>query len=535
MRMPLVRSLATFSLVALAAFAHPAAAEAPRHGGTLTVALQPEPVVLTSAVNPAQATSIVAANVFDGLLEYDTDLKPRPSLATAWALSPDGTVLTLRLREGVTWHDGTPFTSADVKWTAENVWTKLHPRLKAVFGPLVSAETPDAHTIVFRFSQPSPVVLSALSSFGAPLLPKHLYEGTDILNNPYNNKPVGTGAFVFKEWKKGEYLVLERNPSYWDKDKTGTKPYLDKIIFRIILDASARAAALEKGEAQYAVFNPVPLRDVERLEKQGALKFETGGYSWLAPWLFADLNLDNPYLKDVRVRRAIAHAIDKANFAKVVWYGFAKPAVSPVSSKITTFHDADVPKYAFDLARANALLDEAGFKRGPDGTRFALNLDYLPYGDDFKRSGEYIRQALKRVGIEVNVRGEDTAAFLRRIYTQRDFDISLVWLAGFADPQLGVPRVYVSDTAGKGIPWTNASGYNNPDIDALVKRIQSEGNAAERVKLFKAFQQTVLTDVPSIPLLELENVTVHAARLEDVVTSADQVYGSLKNVWFDAK
>jgi peptide/nickel transport system substrate-binding protein len=505
------------------------AVDGPKRGGTLTAIVQPEPVTLTPAFNTATPTQIVAGNIFDGLVYYDPALKPQPSLATEWKVAEDGLTISFNLRKGVKWHDGKPFSSADVKWSLENVWKTIHPRNKAIFENVATVDTPDDNTIILHLSKPSLLILSVLNAVGAPILPKHLYEGTDILNNAYNNKPVGTGAFVFKEWKKGEYILLDRNPDYWEP----AKPYLDKVIFRIIPDAAARAAAIEKGEVQYATFNPVSFREVERLAKLPSLKVDTRGYDWLSPVLYLDFNVENLYLKDVRVRQAIAFALDKEALGKVVWYGYGKPAVSPVPTALTAFHDASVPKYPFDLKKAEALLDEAGFKRGPDGVRFTLNHDFLPYGDDYKRTGEYLKQALKRVGIEINIRAQDTAAFIKRVYADRDFDISSSYNGAFPDPQIGVVREYWSGWLGSKTPWTNGSGYRNAEVDGLIQAAAVEGNSKKRTEDFNRFQQIVQRDLPTLPLLELRFFTLHSSALKDVVLQADQSYGSLKNAWFD--
>lgn len=522
-------SLALAAALGLPASAAETLAETPKRGGTLTAILQPEPVTLTPANNTAQPTQFVAANIFDGLVTYDFDLKPQPSLATAWEVAPDGLTFTFHLRKGVKWHDGAPFTAADVKWSLENVWKTIHPRNKALFENVTSVDTPDDQTVILHLSKPSLPILAVINGVGAPILPKHLYDGTDILNNPVNNKPVGTGAFVFKEWKKGEYILLERNADYWDEGK----PYLDRILFRVIPDAAARAAALEKGEAQYATFNPVPFRDVERLAALPNLKVDTRGYEWLSPLLYLDFNVDNPYFKDVRVRHAVAHALDREAIAKVVWFGFGKPAISPVPSTLRTFHDANVPRYPFDPKKAEELLDAAGFKRGADGVRFSITHDFLPYGDDYKRTGEYIKQALKRVGIEVNIRSQDTAAFIKRVYADRDFDLSSSYNGAFPDPQIGVVRAFWSGWLGTKTPWTNGSGYRNPQVDALIQSAAIEGDQNKRVEIFKRFQETVVGDLPTLPLLELRFFTIHAANLKGIVIQGDQTYGSVKNAWFD--
>lgn len=520
---------AVLSSVGLAAAQGAADAASPKAGGTLTAIIQPEPVILTAALNTAAPTGVVTGNIFEGLVDYDADLKPVPALAESWETSADGLTFTLKLRDGVKWHDGKPFTSADVKWTLEEVWKKIHPRNQAIFAKVTSVDTPDDRTVVLHLSQPSVAILSSLNSNGAQVLPKHLYEGTDILNNPNNNKPVGTGPFVFKEWSRGNYIVLERNSDYWQKGK----PYLDRVVFRVIPDAAARSAALEKGEVQYGVLSPVPLKDAERLAKLPGVRVSTDGYEWLSPWLFADFNVDRPQLKDPRVRQALAQAIDRNAIAKVVWFGFAKPADSPVPSSLAAFHDNGGVVYPFDPKKAEALLDEAGYKKGPDGTRFALDIDYIPYGDDYKRTAEYLKQALKRIGVEANVRSQDTAAFTRRVYGDRDFDISITWFAAFSDPQVGVNRAYWSGSVGKNIPWTNGSGYKNEKVDAIISATQGEPDPQKRIQLFKDLQKTVLTDLPTLPLVELKFFTVEASNLKHPKARGDQVYGSFRDYWFD--
>jgi len=527
---PLARSGAVAAIALGVSLWGPAAFAAdPQRGGTLSAIIQPEPVILTAALNTAAPTGVVSGNIFEGLVDYDANLNPVPALAESWETSADGLTLTLKLRKNVKWHDGTPFTAADVKWTLEEVWKKIHPRNQAIFAKVEKVETPDDHTVVLRLSQPSVAILSSLNSNGAQVLPKHLYEGTDILNNPNNNKPVGTGPFVFKEWVRGSHIVLERNPDYWREGK----PYLDKVIFKVIPDAAARSAALEKGEVQYGVLSPVPLKDAERLGKLPNIRISTQGYEWLSPWLFADFNVDRPQLKDPRVRRAIAHAVNRKQVADVVWFGFAKPATSPVPSTLTAFHDASGIAYDYDVKKAEALLDEAGFKRGADGTRFSLDIDYIPYGDDFKRTAEFLKQALKRVGIEANVRSQDTAAYTRRVYGDRDFDISITWFAAFSDPQVGVNRAYWSASVGKNIPWTNGSGYRNPQVDEIISKTQGEPDPKARVALFKELQKIVLTDLPTLPLVELKFFTVEAANLQHPAPRADQVYGAFTDYWFD--
>lgn len=499
---------------------------APR-GRTLVANIVPEPQGLVGGIAISAPAVAISNNIFDALFEYDADFKPQPALATSWEERDEGRTLVLNLRKGVTWHDGKPFTSADVQYSILELMKKVHPRGGAFFAQLDAVDTPDPHTAVLRFTSRAPVVWSVLN-YETQILPRHLYEGTNILANPYNLKPVGTGPFVFKEWVRGDYVLVERNPNYWDKDR----PKVDRIRFRFIPDSGARAAALETGEVHYTPLSPVPLADVPRLKEKPGLVVETRGSEANAPVFFLDFNLRRPQFQDVRVRRAIAHAIDKKALAETVWFGLATPATGPIPSYQKQFYTADVPQYGFDLARAEQLLDEAGHKKGSDGIRFRISHDPMPYGDEYTRSGEFIRQALKQVGIEVTLRNHDLPTFLRKVFTERDFDTLNSFYAAFPDPQIGVHRRFSSEAIKTGTPWSNASGYSKPETDALIGAIQSEGDTARRTALIHQLQQVAQTDLPSITLLELRPLRVFSARLKGVNVNPDGGGASLKEVYF---
>ncbi|CAH1660880.1 Peptide/nickel transport system substrate-binding protein [Hyphomicrobiales bacterium] len=513
--------------VGAALAATPLLAETQARGGTLVTVIQPEPTSLNSVVNNNYANGSVSANVYDGLLRYDESMGPQPGLAERWDVPADGKSITFHLRKGVKWHDGEEFTSEDVKFSALELWKKLHARGRITFASLDDVETPDAHTAIFRLKAPAPVILSALNAAESQVLPKHLYENTDILKNPHNNAPVGTGPFRFKEWKKGQYVLLERNPDYWEAGK----PYLDRVIFRVIPDAASRAAALETGEVQYAPFTAVPLADVKRLEASAELAVETRGYAFQSHVFLLDLNLSNPVLADVRVRRAIAHAINRQGLIDTVWYGFGKPAISPVPSHLTLFHNPEVPSYDYDPAAAEKLLDEAGYPRKDNGVRFSLTHDYLPFGETYKYAGDYIRDNLKRVGIDFVLRGQDYPAWTKRVYSDWDFDTDSNTIAVMMDPEMGLPRLVISTNHVRGVPASNNSGYNNPEADRVIRAFQVEPDPVKRKALFDELQALVMRDLPILPLSEMRHVTLYNRKVHGLGTGPDAALAALSNVW----
>ncbi len=526
----MLRSLV--AALAMAVLAGPAlAAEAgpdgkvPVRGGTLVVALEPEPSRLYLS---SQTAVIVQSQIYDNLVTLSPDYQPVPRLAESWEVSPDGKSITFHLRKGVKWHDGTPFTSADVAFSILQLNKKYHSRGLSNFGTVEAIETPDPHTAVFRLSAPSLALWSAFGSDNATIVPKHLWEGKDPFTNEWINKPVGTGPFIFKEWVRGDHITLERNPDYWDQGK----PYLDRVLFRVVPDAGARAAGLETGQIHYVPVTPVPLSDVDRLRKLPNIDIVTDGFGTFAPMYFFDFNLENPVFKDIRVRQAFAHAIDKTALAAIAWYGFAKPATTPVPSVQKQFHAGDAQQYPFDPKKAERLLDEAGLKRGPDGVR--LRITHLPvaYGEDFRRSAEFIRQQLKRVGVELEIVNLDLAGWLRTVFAERKFDTMTAYYAANADPQIGVHRRFWSKTFNRA-SWTNGSSYQNPEADRLIEASHVEGDPEKRAELIRQVQRIAQRDLPSITLLEVSLFGVKLKTLHGLDPNPDGLYGSYRAAWLE--
>ena len=498
----------------------------PHRGGTLSFLVEPEPPALSTLAHTAGPSTKVSAKVQEGLLTYDHDLTPKPQLATAWSISPDGLRYTFTLRDGVNWHDGVPFTSADVA-ASIRLLQQYHPRGRGTFANVVDIETPDRLTAVIVLSRPAPYLISAFAGSESPIVPKHVYEGSDPAANPRVNAPIGTGPFVFKEWVRGSHVIYERNPDYWDKPK----PYLDRLVVRFIPDAAARTAAFESGTVDLGGESPVPLSEVERLKTDERIGIETAGYTYSPSVQRIEFNLDNPYLRDLRVRQAFAAAIDRKVILNTVWYGFGVVSPTPISPSLARFYDPSVPAIPFDPKRAEALLDEAGFKRGPDGVRFRLVHDFLPYGDGYRRTADYLRQALGRVGIAVTIRSQDFATYIKRVYTDRNFDFTNNSMGNTFDPTVGVQRLYWSKNFKRGVPFSNGSGYRNPEVDALLEAATVETDPAKRVEEFSRFQQIIARDLPDLTLLTLENLTIYNRRVHDHTVGADGLNGNLADAW----
>ena len=519
-------------LVAIVLMMSSFAAKAQEAGGTLAFLVQPEPPTLASYVSTSGPIGLVMPKVYEGLFDYDNDGKMVPMLAESYEMSADGKTVTFKLRKNVRWHDGKPFTSADVKFTILEVLKKVHPRGPNSFREVSRIDTPDNHTAIFHLDNPAPYMMRSFSAYESPMVPMHLLEGQDVKSASLANNPVGTGPFKFVEWKKGQYIRLDKNEDYWQEGL----PYLDRIVGRFIPDASTRTAAMENGEVMYAAYNAIPNIDAVRLKERDDIGVTTDGYSMINPMALIEFNtIEGPFV-DPAIRRAISTAIDRRFMIDTIFFGYGKPATSALSSnfKATNLHAA-MPNYpeTGDVAAANAMLDAAGYAKDANGVRMRAVLDIIPYGEDWRRAGEYLKQVMGDIGIEVELRYEDVPTWLKRVYHNYDFEMNINYFYQLPDPVLGVHRHYGTNQIRQGTHFVNSSRYSNPELDALLDSGSKEPDAAKRTATYKEVQEILAQDMPVVNLFELEFLTVYNTQLKGAYGSAMGAYGSFREAWLD--
>lgn len=469
-------------------------APTPARGGRLVLATPTEPTTLASALVSAVGP-VVSAKIFDTLLAPDGPGRLRGQLAQSWQVAADGLSVTLKLRPGVRWHDGEPFTSADVAYTVLEIWKVFPARGRVTFAVVRQVDTPDPLTAILRLDRPAPYLLAALAWSGdAQVLPRHLYAGSDPLRNSRNTAPIGTGPFRFAEWKRGTYVRMLRNPAYW----ADAQPLLDEVVVRFIPDLGAAAAALETGEVHLAT---VAQSDVARLSKQPALVAVSSEFGLDGGIAAFEFNLDRPALRDARVRQALAHAIDRDFIVRNIYNGVGKPALSPMPPQFAAFHTDNLPRHAFDLARAEALLDAAGLRRDAQGTRLVLTNDQAPNAAQHAQIARYLRSNFARIGVRLDLRSQDFGEFVNRVFTRRDFDTAIYHNAAGPDPVIGIQRLYWSMNFKPGVAFSNGAHYANADVDAQLEQAQVEADPKKRRALYEAFQRQVMADLPRIPLV----------------------------------
>jgi peptide/nickel transport system substrate-binding protein len=468
-------------------------------GGTLNAIVNPEPPNLVLGLNQLLPTQLVASKIYQGLLRYDFDLTPRPSLAKSWEISPDGKTYTFHLERNVKWHDGTPFTARDVLFSTDVFLKETHARWRSMHERTESIRAVDDFTIEFKLKEPFSPFIYAFLPAGAPMMPKHIYDGTDYRNNPANATPIGTGPFKFKEWRRGSFIHLVRNDQYWKPNR----PYLDEIYYYVIPDSAQRVAALESGRIDMAQNNDIEAFDVPRIKGLPNIDFRTSGPEAVSPISWLDVNLRIAPFNDKRFRQAMLHAIDRDFLQKNIWFGLGKTAHGPIASTTRYYDEKAVKRYAYDPQKSMALLDEMGLKPDARGVRARVKMLALPYGEVWTRHAEFVKQQFGKVGIDVTIETTDAAGFLQR-NANWDFELCFNFVSQFMHPAVGVARTYISSNIRKGIISTNVMGYSNPRVDQLFSEAAVQTAEAEIQKRYSEIQAIISDELPVIYLTELE-------------------------------
>lgn len=492
LRRSVLLSAALASVATGSALAQSAVSGGAGSAGTLVIGFNSVPRHLNSAVQSGTVTGIPAAQIFASPLRFDKDWNPEPYLAETWSFQDDGKSVLLKIRAGATFHDGKPITSEDVAFSIMAI--KANHPFQSMFEPVERVDTPTPQIAVIRMKQPHPAILLALSPAFCPILPKHVFgDGTDLKAHPKNNLPVGSGPYKVVSFNPRESIVLERHAGYFFPDR----PKFDKLIFRIMSDPSSLALALEKGEVDF-VPQLASLAQNRQLAKNKDIVVSNKGGQAIGPLGWLAFNLTRKPWDDVRVRQAIAHAVDRDFIVSKLHQGTTKLATGPIAPG-SPFHTDKVEPYKTDLKKATALLDAAGFKPDASGKRLAMTLDFLPgTPDNAQTIAEYLKPQLKKIGIEVNVRtSPDFPTWARRISTY-DFDATMDGAFNYGDPVIGVHRTYLSSNIRSGVIWSNTQNYRNAKVDDLLARATVEKDVEKRKKLYAEFQAQVVADVPQV-------------------------------------
>ncbi len=498
------------ALLFLPAIACSSADRSPAPERPFVAAITTDPGQLNTAITTNGGVHTVAGLLYNGLVALDDSVRPLPELATRWEVEDKGALYRFHLRQDVQWHDGIPFTSADVKFTFDELLLKYHSRTRASVGAnLLRVDTPDDSTVEFRFRRPYAPFLQQLDIEEAPIMPKHIFAGTDPLRNPANTAPIGTGPYRFVSYTPGATIRYTRNEKYFKGP-----PAIRDVVMRVVPDAGTQVIALEAEEVDWLFGVPGPERQRIRADKRFRIA-QTPGYSGGSNCVITvAFNLDRPMFRSVRFRKAIAHAIDRQMILDRVLFGEGRVAAAPISSGIAFARAPNLLMPALDTALASRILDSLGWRRsgnGPrtsskvrgvkDGTPLTMGFTAMPGQSVY---GDIMRAQLRAIGVDLQIHVLEPAVFSQTVFTARDFDTVVISYCNGTDPEIGVRRQYVSSNIAP-IPFSNAAAYRNPAMDSLFDRASAELDKGTRGNIYREIQAIAVRDQPYIWLTESMN------------------------------
>ena len=493
--------IASLSLLSLLSCSHP------YEPNTLVMIIESSPTNLDPRVGIDGQSERIDELLFDALLTRDEHFNVQPGLAERWEI-PDPLTYVFHLRRGVTFHNGQPLSARDVKWTFDSLLQgKIRSTKTSTYRYVERIETPDECTVVFHLKEPFATLLWNLSEGAIGIVP---YGSLDEVTR----KPIGTGPFKFVSAETDKEVILERYENYWRQ-----KPRLARVRFVVVPDATTEALELKKGSADLAINSPMPPDTIVTLEHDPSLVVQYSPGTRLAYLAF---NLRDPILRDVRVRQAIACALDRRPMIEYLWRNEVRPAHSVLPQQSWAYDD-DVEQYNYDPSRARQLLDAAGYP-SINGVRFHIGMK-TSTDENTRLMVAVMQQQLREVGIALDIRTYEFATFLADV-TSGAFQLySLRWIGGNEDPDIFDAAFHARNFPPAG---RNRSFYSNPRVDALIDQARRETNQDLRKRLYAEIQEILAKDLPAVNLWYMDNVLVHTRRVRNLTLNPSGNYDFLK-------
>jgi peptide/nickel transport system substrate-binding protein len=483
-----------------------AIAQTPERGGTLTVGFASDIKTLDPVFSIEYTERQVLYLIFDTLVKLDTDFSIKPELAKSWEIQNGGTRVLFHLREGVKFQDGTPFDAAAVKW---NIDRRLDPEVKSpqkggLESVLTSVEVVDPLTVAFNLREPYPGLLGMLGQREGFM---ESPSAAQKLGGDFGSKPVGAGAFVFKEWVRGNHITVERNPDYWDKGK----PYLDRVVFQDIAGSVVGAQRLITGEADFV--SELSPQDVRQIEGRSDIKLDPDP---VGRWISLQWQVDKPPFDNALLRQAIAHAIDRKRLVDILMGGRAQIAEGPTPKGLWWF-DPGLKSYDYDPIKAKDLLRQAGYPNGLDVTLAA------PTVTMFQQLDQVVQEQLKAIGINVTLEPVAVSDWYSQVVQQKINFTPQRW-SQRPDPDGLLYILFHS----KG--YANSTNYRNPELDALLDKARSLTDVAARRPLYWQAQAIITKDLPYVPLFFSLEYAALRSNVQGYVWIPDEI-PRFRDVW----
>ncbi|RJX31274.1 MAG: peptide-binding protein [Desulfarculus sp.] len=495
-------TLLTLALAALPALAAD-------YGGSVVIGTIGDATSMIPMITSDSASHEMSGLVYDGLLKYDKDLNLVGSLAESWTVSPDGLTITFKIRKGVRWQDGKPYTAADALF---NWRFMVDPKTPTAYSgdylKVEDAAAPDDYTFVVHYKEP---FAPGLASWTLSQMPRHLLEGRDVRASELNRRPLGTGPYKFERWDPGARVVLRYNPDYWEG-----RPNLDQVTYRVIPDMATMFLELKAGGLDWMGLTAL---QYSRQTNSQYFKKSFKKYRYVSSaYTYLGYNLKDSRFTDRRVRQALSYAINKKEIIKGVLLGLGQVCTGPIKPG-TYWYNPNVPRFDYNPAKAKALLAEAGWKDSDGdgvldkaGRPFEFTI-LTNQGNSYRaNTGVIIQQRLVQIGIRVKLRTVEWAAFIKEFVNKGRFEAVLLGWSISPDPDQF--DIWHSSKAKPG--QLNFTFYKNPEVDQLLVAARRTFDRAERRALLFKLQEILAEDQPYTFLYVADALPILAARFQGI-------------------
>jgi peptide/nickel transport system substrate-binding protein len=485
-----------------------------KSGGKIVVGMNAEPDSMDQHVASSRYNEFINQNIYDRLIEMSNDMTFHPGLADKWEVSTDGLTWTLMLHQGVTFHDGTPFSADTVKHNFDRIVDPATKSQKAVglLGPYASTEAIDESTAKITLSDAYAPFIHSLASL---YLVMESPAAIEKWGQDYGQHPVGTGPFMFKEWVQKDHLTIIRNPDYnWAPKTFGHQgpAYLEEIRYQFIPESATRNTSLENGETD-VVINVAP-QDFDRFHS------DTKSYGTIVSPVLGQppgiiINTERPPTDDINVRQAIAHGVDQKGLIETVFYDVFERAYGPLT-QYNQFYDKQMEAfYTFDQEKSKSLLDAAGWKTGSKGIREKdgkpLQLVYIAFpGGTSITTAEFIQGQLRDIGIDVQINQLNNPA---NITASQAGEHHLRWLNWLFSDAAELATTFHSKNIGSG--W-NFARWKNDELDSLFDQGKTELDTAKRATTYAQVQKIIMDNTLLVPLYVGSQVIAHQAKVQGI-------------------
>ncbi|MEF2230533.1 MAG: peptide-binding protein [Pseudodesulfovibrio sp.] len=496
----------------------------PEHGGSLVQAELGEPSNLIAILATDSASHEIASQIYVSLIKYDKDIKLVPYAAESFEVLDGGKRIRFKVRRDIRWFDGAPLTARDVEFTYRLV---LDPKTPTAYRENLKAVSAfrliDDYTFEVEYEQP---FAKALVTWAMDILPEHALKGEDLLNTRYSRAPLGAGPYKLAEWTPGSQVVLTANPDFFEG-----KPYIDRVVYRMIPDLSTQFLELKAGNLD--MMGLAPLQYL----------YQTSGPGWdgsfnkfeylSSSYAFLGFNMNHPFFKDKRVRQAIDYAIDRRELVKGVLYGLGEAANGPYKPGTWQYDGAIKPR-PYDPDKARALLAEAGWADSDrdgvldkDGVPFSFSIITNQGNTQRIKTGVILQHRLRDVGIVVGLRTVEWAAFIKEFIDKGRFDATILGWNILEDPDIF--SVWHSSMAVDG--GLNFTRYRNPELDDLLERGRHMVGIKARKPVYDRVQAILHEEVPYCFLYVPKSLPIVQARVQNITAAPAGIAYNFTRWW----